>query len=103
MEQIGHLLVELANLLLQQVPLLKRHLHQSTINRIEFLACAERIRQLLLRGTQAPIAEGGERRGVTLSLGERLQDPSPAEAQQVRDQAGQLDVRFFQQSLQPVV
>jgi hypothetical protein len=54
-EQTYHLLVQLADLLLDQLQLLERHLQQPTVDWVEFGAGAERVAQLCLRGPQLPI------------------------------------------------
>jgi hypothetical protein len=59
-EQVGHLLVELANLLFDQSQLLEHHLQQPPVDGVEFRARAKRVMQLFLRGTQAPIGQGGQ-------------------------------------------
>ena len=55
MEQTGHLLVQLADLLLEELQLLQRHLQQPSVHRLEVRARAERITQLFRRGAQVLI------------------------------------------------
>jgi len=68
-EQGGHLLLELADLRVEALPVLDGHLHQPTVDGRDILAGAERVAQLLLRGTQAMIGEGGQRCRVGFPLG----------------------------------
>src|ERR1017187_2760352 len=60
-EQIGHLLVELADLFFDQSQFLQHHLQQSPVDWIEFCARAECVTQLLLRRTQALVGQGAAR------------------------------------------
>jgi hypothetical protein len=56
----------------------------------------ERVTQLLARGTQATIGQGGQRCRMGSSVGQRPQHAPCTDAQQIRDEAGQLNVGFFQ-------
>jgi len=53
-EQTGHLLVQLADLLLEELQLLKRHLQQPLVHRLELRTRAECIAQLFGRCSQWP-------------------------------------------------
>ncbi len=50
MKQTGHLLIQLANLLLKELQLLQCHLQQPTVYGLEVRARTERITQLFRRG-----------------------------------------------------
>jgi hypothetical protein len=53
-EQTGHLLVQLADLLLEELQLLQHHLQQPAVHGLEVRARAQRITQLFRRGAQLP-------------------------------------------------
>ncbi len=84
-EQTGDLLVELADLLLEELQLLQRHLQQPPIDGVEFCACAQRIAQLFGRGSQLFIGQDGQSRGVGFTIGERLQHAPGTRTQQIRN------------------
>ena len=90
-EQTGHLLVQLADLLLEELQLLQHHLQQPSVHGLEFRARTERIAQLFRGGSQLLISQSGQSRRVGFSLSQRLQHAASTSAQQIRDQAGQLD------------
>jgi len=89
-EQTGHLLVQLADLLLEELQLLQHHLQQPSVHGLEFRARTERIAQLFRGGSQLLISQSGQSRRVGFSLSQRLQHAASTSAQQIRDQAGQL-------------
>jgi len=93
----------MANVALEERQILERHLEQASVDGTELLAGIEGVAQLLGRGPQAMIGQGGQRPGVGRPVGQRLEHPPGADAQQVRDQARQLDVGLFQQRFQPVL
>jgi hypothetical protein len=102
-EQIGHLLIELAEVILDHAQLVQRELQQPTVDRMQRRTRLERIAQLLRRGAQA---RGGERReggGIGLAIRQRLQHAAGADPEQVRDEAGHFDMRFLEQRLQAVL
>jgi hypothetical protein len=55
--------------------------------------------QLLWSGTQALISQSGQSRWVGFPVSERLQHPPGTEAQQIGNEAGQLDMCLFQKRL----
>ena len=63
-EQTGHLLVELADLLLKEFQLLQHHLQEPSVHGLEIRARAERITQLFRRGAQVLIGQSGHSCGV---------------------------------------
>ena len=71
-EQTCHLLVQLADSLLDQLQLLERHLHQPAVDRIELRARTQCIAQLRRRGAQALVGQGGQSRWISFSLGQGL-------------------------------
>jgi hypothetical protein len=62
-KEAGDLLVQLADLLLDQVQLLQRHSHQSAVDGVEIAAGTQRVPQLCRRGTQALIGQSGYSKG----------------------------------------
>src|SRR5262249_39387239 len=56
-EQSGDLLVQLADLLLEELQLLQRHLEEPTVHGLEIRARAERITQLFRSGAQLLIGQ----------------------------------------------
>jgi hypothetical protein len=101
-QQSRHLFVQLVDLLVDQLQLLQEHLEQSTVDWVELGAGAECIAQLCRCGAQILICQSA-RAAIGLSVGKRLQHPPCTRPQQIRHQAGQLNVGFFQQSLQAVL
>jgi hypothetical protein len=69
-KQVGHLPLELAHVLFDELHLLERCLHPATVDGVELLAGAPRIAQLFRRAAQAIIGEGGHSPGVSLPLGD---------------------------------
>ena len=63
-QQIGNLLVELSNLLLEELQFWQRHLQQSAVDRAELSAGAQRFAQLCLRGSQPLISQSAQRHRV---------------------------------------
>ncbi|PYY11292.1 MAG: hypothetical protein DMG69_04320 [Acidobacteria bacterium] len=91
------LLVQSADLLLDQLQVRQCHFHELTVDRVELGAGAQRVAQLCRCGTQALIGQGGQSRRIRCSFGQCMQHPSCTGAEQVRNQTGQLDMGFFQQ------
>ena len=83
--------------------LFQRELQQPTVDRMQRRARLEGIAQLRRRRAQARVRQRRQGDGIRLAIRQRLQHASCAGAQQIRDEAGQLDVRFLEQRLQPVV
>jgi hypothetical protein len=52
-KQVGHLLIELSEVILDHAQLFQRELQQPTVDRMQCRTRLERIAQLLRRGTQA--------------------------------------------------
>src|SRR5260370_5933744 len=71
-EQIGHLLVQLANLLVAQSQFLQRHLQQPPVDRAELGARAERVAQLCRCGAPALIGQSGPSRWAGCPVSYRL-------------------------------
>jgi len=97
-EQTCHLLVQLADPLLDQLQLFERHLHQPAVDRVELRARTPCIAPLRRRRASA----GRPRRPNQpdqFPLCQRLQHPPCTCAEQIRNQTGQLDMGFFQQCL----
>ena len=63
-EQIGHLLIELVEVIGDHAEFLERELHQPTVDRMQGQAGAEGVAQLLRRRAEARGREGGQRRGI---------------------------------------
>ncbi len=59
-EQTCHLLVQLADPLLDQLQLFERHLHQPAVDRVELRARTPCIAPLRRRGAQALVDQGGQ-------------------------------------------
>jgi len=102
-QQSRHLLVQLADLLVDQLQLLQEHLQQSAVDWVELGAGAECVAQLCRCGAQILICQRSQSCWIGFSVGKRLQHPPCTRPQQIRHQAGQLNVGFFQQSLQAVL
>ena len=98
-KQVGHLLIELSEVILDHAQLFQRELQQPTVDRMQCRTRLESIAQLRRRGTQARGRELREGGGIRLTLCQRLQHAAGADAQQVRDDARHLDVRLFEQRL----
>ena len=69
-QQTRDLLVELADLLLDQLQVRQCHLHQSAVDRVPW-ASTQCIAQLRRRGTQALIGQGGQRCWIGFSICQR--------------------------------
>jgi hypothetical protein len=76
-DQTGDLLIELADLLLEELQLLQRQLQQPPIDGVELCACAQCIAQLFGRGSQLRIGLDGQSRRVGFIISERLQAETP--------------------------
>jgi len=100
-EQTGHLLVELTDLLLEELQLLQHHLQQSSVHGLELRArrpsashnCSGEARKF----RSAKVAKAV---GLVSPSAQRFQHAPGTGAQQIRDQAGQLNVGLFQKRLQ---
>ena len=102
-EQVGHLLIELAEVILDHAQFFERELQQPTVDRMQRRTRLEGIAQLLGRGAQARGREGREGGRIGLAIRQRLQHAAGTDAEQVRHEAGHLDVRFLEQRLQSVL
>ena len=98
-EQTGEFLIQLADLLLKELKLLQCHLQEPAVDGLEIRARTERITQLFRRGPQSLMSQSGQSHWIGFPVGHGLEHASSADSQQIRDQTGQLDVGFFQQSL----
>ena len=67
-EQARDLLVQLADLLLDQLQVVQCQFYEPTVDRVEFGAGAQRVAQLGRRGTQALMGQGGHSRRIGLSV-----------------------------------
>jgi len=72
-EQTGHLLVQFADLLVDQSQFLQRHLQQPPVDGVQLRARAERVAQLCRCGAQALISQNGQGRWAGFTVSERLQ------------------------------
>ncbi len=88
------LVVQFADLLVDQSQLLQRDLQPPPVDGVQLRTGAERVAQLFRRGAQALISQSGQRRWVGFPVSERLQHPPGTEAEQIGDEAGQLDRTF---------
>jgi hypothetical protein len=68
-EQTGHLLIQLADLLLEELQLLQRHLQEPSVHGFEVRARAERIAQLFRCGAQVSIGQGRQSHRVGFPVG----------------------------------
>ena len=68
LEQTRDLLVQLTDLLLDELQVVKRHLNQPTIDRVDLRTGTQRVMQLRRRGAQALIGQGGQSRRIDLSV-----------------------------------
>jgi hypothetical protein len=102
-EQIGHLLIELVEMVGDHAELFERVLHQLSVDRVQGRTGAQGIAQLLRRRAEARGGERGQRRGIGLAVSQRLQHAARADAQQIGDETRELDVRFFEQRFQAVL
>ena len=70
---------------------------------MQFLAGTEGVAQLFPSGAQAGIGQASLRRRVAFPLRDRFQHAPSTDARQVRDDAGELEMSLFQQSLQAIL
>jgi hypothetical protein len=80
-EQISHLLIELAEVILDQAQVFEGELQQAAVNGMQRRTRLEGIAQLLGRGAQARGRERREGAGIGFTLRERLQHAAGADAQ----------------------
>ena len=80
-EQVGHLLIELAEVVFDHAQFFQRELQEPTVDRMQCPTRMEGIAQLLRRGAQARGGERCEGGGIGLALRQRLQHPTGADAQ----------------------
>ena len=78
-------------------------LEQTTVNRMQRRTRLEGVARLLGRGTQARGRECRKGGRIGLAVGQGLQHAAGTNAEQIRHQAGHLDVRFLEQGLQPIL
>jgi hypothetical protein len=102
-EQTGHLLVQLADLLVDQSQFLQRHLQQPPVDSVQLRTGTQRVAQLFRGGAQALIRQRRQSGRAGFPVRERLQHAPGTDAQQIRDEAGQLDMGLFQKSFQLVL
>jgi hypothetical protein len=102
-EKVGHLLIELAEVILDHARFFQRELQQPTANRVQRRTRLEGIAQLIGRGTQARGRECRKGGRIGSAVRQRLQHAAGTDAEQVRHEAGHLDVRFLEQGLQPIL
>ena len=91
-EQVGHLLIELAEVILDQAQFVERELQQPAVDRMQRRARLEGIAQLGRCGSQARGRKGREGRRISFAIRQGLQHDT-----------GHLDVRLLDQRLQSVV
>jgi hypothetical protein len=89
-EQIGHLLIELAEVILDHTPLFERELQQPTVDRMQRRTRLEGIAQLRRCGSQARSREHDEGSRIGLTVRQGLQHAASADAEQVRHDTGDL-------------
>jgi hypothetical protein len=99
-EERRHLLIELAEVILDHAQFFQGQPHESPIYGMEIHARTQGGAQLVGRGTQPRIRQRRQRRRIGLAIGEDLQHAAGAGAQQIGDDTRELDVRFFEQGLQ---
>jgi hypothetical protein len=58
----------LTDLLFDELQVVKRHLNQPTIDRVDLRAGTQRVMQLRRRGAQALIGQGGQNRRIGFSV-----------------------------------
>ena len=101
-EQIGHLLIELTEMILDHAQFFEGEFQQRG-NRMQRRTRLEGIAQLLGGGTQARGRERREGGGIGFAVRQRLQHAAGTDAEQVRHEAGHFDVRFLEERFQPAV
>jgi len=92
-----------ADLFVDQSQLLQRHLQQpryTTFNSVQAPSASHNCSGV---ARQAFIRQSGQSGWVGFTFGERLQHPPGTEAEQIGDEAGQLDMCLFQKRLQLVL
>src|SRR5208283_5417684 len=67
-EQTGHLLVQFADLLVDQSQFLQRHLQQPPVHSVQLRTGTERVTQLFRGGAQALISQSGQSGWVGFSV-----------------------------------
>jgi hypothetical protein len=66
-------------------------------------AGAERVAQLIGRRSQPHTRQCDDGGGIRFAIRHRAQHPARTRAQEIRHQTRELDVRFFEQTLKPVL
>jgi hypothetical protein len=69
--------------------------HQPAISALEVCSSPKRITQLLLAGMEPTISKRGEGYWICFAIGKCSEHPARTEPEEVRNQAGQLDLRLF--------
>ena len=90
-------------MILDHAQFFERELQQSAVNGMQGRCGAEDVAQLFPRGAQARSGELRKGGGIGFAIRQGLQHPASADAEQVRHDTGDLDVRFLEQRLQPVM
>jgi hypothetical protein len=83
-QKAGHLLIQVADLLLEESQPLQRRLQKPSVLGFEPRARAERIAQLFRCGTQFSIGQGGQSRWVGFPVGRCFQHASCTGDRQIR-------------------
>lgn len=101
-EELCHLLIEWADVVLDRAPFFKGQFQESPIHGMTCRARAERVAQWVRRGVSGGLPVPPASRDAFHDL----RAPAPCGAhwsKQVRDHAGDVDMRFLQQTFQSVV
>jgi len=87
-KEIGHLLIKLAEVILDQAEFVQGELEQAAVDRMQRRAGAESVAQLRGRGPQARGRERREGGRIGCAVRQRLQHAAGTDAEQVRHETG---------------
>ena len=82
-EKVGHLLIELAEVILDHTQFFQRELQQPTVNGMQRRTPLESVAQLLGRGTQTRGRERRQGGRIRFAVRQRLQHAAGTDAEQV--------------------
>jgi hypothetical protein len=98
-----HLLIEVAEVRLQQSEFFQRQRQESPIHGMEPGTGLERISQLVRRRPESLVGERRNDGRFGRAVAHGLQHASRAGAEEIRDETGELEMRFFEERFEPVV
>ena len=102
-EQLREFLVQLSDVRLDHLEFIERQREQPPVDGMQIGAGAERVAQLIRRRAQPRTAERGDGRRIGFAARDGAQHAPRTGPEQIRHQTRQLDMRFLEQALQPVL